>query len=584
MRNKLDPTTEEKIKLWLKDPYDVTYREWIKEMIQKDPKKIEACVTNELRFGTAGLRAKMGPGFGCINRTTIGKATQGVANYIHTMKEENSTPSVMICYDSREHSKEFAEQTAMVFAANNIRAHLSDAIRPTPLCSFGVRHYGCIAGVMITASHNPPEYNGFKVYWADGAQIVSPHDTKIINAVEAIQSIEEIKQTSLDNPLIEMVGEDLDRAYFEAIAPLCFNKEENLAKGKQLHIVYSPFCGAGFSMNPRALKQWGFTNITLVDSQKNPDGTFPTLKGKPNPEYPAALEEGIRTLKESHADIFLATDPDDDRINITVMHHDKPITLSGNQIAIVCLHYLLKTLSKEKRLPPDAAAITTIVSTRCFEEICNYYQIHFEGVLTGFKYIGEKIHMWEQTKEHSFIFGAEESCGFLYGTHARDKDAVQMSTLLSEIALHYKLQGKTLVDVLDEIHKLFGVHYETSLELANPDKLDEMLKAIGAMRKSPPQNFGSHKVHKIEDYQTGKGCNTHLNDTWDLLLPKSNVLAFTGDSMKIILRPSGTEPKVKVYIHLRSSSTTSIEETTQALKAEAEELKREIKERFFNFL
>ncbi len=379
-----------------------------------------------------------------MNDYTVRAATQGLANYL---KKESEKPSVLIGYDSRNHSKEFATEAAKVLAANGVKVFLYDHLRSVPLTSFGTRYLKCNAGIMITASHNPPQYNGYKVYWNHGGQVLPPHDQGIIAEVSKITDLSMVKSTSLTNPLIHEVGEEIDQAYLKEIAKLQPHPGEDHSRGKDFKIVYTPLHGGGITMVPQALEEWGFTNITYVEEQKEPNGDFPTVK-TPNPEEPETLKLGIELFKKVNGDIFIATDPDVDRLAVTVIHDGEPVSLNGNEIACVALEHLCRSLHETKEMPPKPMAVKSIVTTELFKDIATYHEVSCLDVLTGFKYIGQKISQWDEEKQanvqtHHFIFGAEESYGFLVGTHVRDKDAVIASCLLSDAALHMKRQGKT---------------------------------------------------------------------------------------------------------------------------------------------
>ncbi|MES2345903.1 MAG: phospho-sugar mutase [Chlamydiota bacterium] len=542
----IDNAVQKKLQTWLDGPYDEETKAFIRS---KKPEDLIDAFYTDLSFGTGGLRGIMGVGTNRMNRYTVQMATQGLANYI--LKQKESHPSVLIGYDSRHNSLFFAEETARVLAANGITAYLLNEMRPTPYISFATRHLKCTSGIMITASHNSAIYNGYKVYWKDGAQVVSPHDTGIMDEVHAIHSIADVKLSPLNDPLIKKtdVG-PLDQEYLSALRLLQLFPEENKKNGKSLNIVYTSLHGTGITTCPAALKDWGFTSIHYVEAQIKPDGDFPTVKF-PNPEYKEALQMGIDLLVQTNSDLLIANDPDADRMGIVVMHHNTPIILTGNQIATLCVHYLSETLTSQNAMPLKGAFITTIVSTELQKIIASHYKKPCFEVLTGFKYIGEKIHLWELGKDgaYEFLFGAEESYGFLRGTHARDKDATISSCLISEIALSAKSKGKTLVDVLNEIYKQFGLFKEKQLSVNfDPGKegMEKMLQVMNTLRKNPPQSILEKKVIQFTDYEKG-------NDG----LPPSDVLLFRlSDKSKLIIRPSGTEPKIKIYAEVQGESAT----------------------------
>ncbi len=453
----LDPTAQKNIDLWLQGPYDPQTKEEIHKMLMKHPKKAVDAFYTSLAFGTGGMRGVMGVGTNRMNRYTVGAATQGLANYINQQPKLKEGHSVFIGYDSRHHSREFAEETARVMAGNGIKAYLYSEIRPTPMISFGCRFKKCSAAVMITASHNPPEYNGYKVYWNDGAQILPPHDKNIIAEVQKITSPLQVKSVgSIKHPLVQMVRKDFDTFYFEAIKPLLIYPNEDKKYGSQIKIVYTSLHGTGITAVPKALQQAGFTNFVFVDKQMIPDGDFPTVPS-PNPEEPAALKMGMERLNQTQADLLIATDPDTDRVGVVIAHHGKPYLINGNQLACILLEQVIEALKSANRLPPKPAFIKTIATTELFTAICQAHQVACFNVLTGFKYIAEKIQLWEHDpKGYRFVFGGEESYGYLLGTETRDKDAVTAAVLIVEVALHARRKSKTLLDLLHGLYKKYG--------------------------------------------------------------------------------------------------------------------------------
>jgi phosphomannomutase len=493
-----------------------------------------------LKFGTGGLRGIMGGSPDQMNIATVKRATQGLATYIR--KKGNAEAGVFIGFDSRHHSREFALATARVLAGNGIKVFLMPEIRPTPFVSFACRHKKCQAAVMITASHNPKEYNGYKVYWSDGAQVVPPHDTAIMNEVEAVQEIREGEAQAVADP-------DLDHAYIEAIAAL----RHFSVDGSSLKITYSSLHGTGITLMPQALAAWGFSSIAYVKKQIIPDGDFPTVQF-PNPEYPETLQLGLKTLQETQSDILLVTDPDADRLAVAVMHENQPTILSGNEVASICIYFLCKTLSKLGKMPPNAAFITTIVTTELLTTIASSFQKPCFEVLTGFKYIGEKIHLWEEGDHaHQFLFGAEESYGYLLGTQGRDKDGLVSGCLIAEIALQLKLEKKTLVHLLHEIWNTYGIFREKQHAISLPpgkESLEKMAKLMARLRKEIPKTLGGQKVIEVEDFL--KGARN---------LPPSDVLLIRlADQSKLVIRPSGTEPKLKIYASVHQKTFPSIAE------------------------
>ncbi|HSX04821.1 MAG TPA: phospho-sugar mutase [Rhabdochlamydiaceae bacterium] len=547
--NSFPPDVQNRIKQWLEPPFDRATQEAVQQMIKTNPKDLLDAFSSTLGFGTGGMRALMGPGTTRMNIYTVRLATQGLANYIRKQSKAKERHTVFISYDSRHHSELFAHEAASVLAGNGIAVLLTREIRPTPYVSFGLRHDECIAGIMITASHNPKEYNGYKVYWSDGGQVVPPHDQGIIAEVNAISSLDQVHSAPLTSPLITLVELSLDLDYLAAIHKVQLNIAENKRVGNSLKITYTPVHGTGIKLVPRALKDWGFSNINLVGAQSVIDGNFPTVK-VPNPEYAETLHLGVEQLMNSGSDILLATDPDADRVAVATMHHGKAYILNGNEIASICVEYICQTLTEQKKMPKNGAVVTTIVSTDMIRTICKAYGCSCIEVLTGFKYIGECIHKWELSHEHKFLFGAEESYGYLIGTHSRDKDAVVSACLLAEIALFMKVEGRTLLDFLYDIYKKYGIFREKQLTVDFPGQQEKIRAAMQKLRANPPKTILNEKVAVLEDYQ--KGFNG---------LPKSDVLLFRlEDESKLVVRPSGTEPKLKIYAGVRLKSFPSLQE------------------------
>lgn len=534
---------------WLEDPaYDKETKAEIKKLL-KNPEQLTDAFFTDLSFGTGGLRGVMGVGTNRMNIYTIRKTTQGLANYIK--KQGLPAKGVVIGFDSRHHSLEFAAETARVLAGNGIGVYLLKELRPTPFISFACRHLKAQAAVMITASHNPKEYNGYKVYWQDGGQVVPPHDKGIITEVHQVISQTDVKLSDLSSPLIS-IPEGLDDAYIRAITDLQLFPREN---HKSLKISYTSLHGTGITLMPETLAAWGFSKPHFVDSQIVPDGNFPTVHF-PNPEYPEALKAGIEDLVFAESDLLLATDPDADRLGVVVRHQGKPITLTGNELAAIGAYFICKTLSDQNRLPKNGALVTTIVTTQLLKSIAQAFNIVCFEVLTGFKYIGEKIHEWDQKPLHHFLFGAEESYGFLMGTHSRDKDGIIAGCLFAEIAFRMKTQNKTLVDLLYEIYKKFGIFREKQLSLSFEEGkkgLDTIHQLISRLRDNPPATLGGKKILATKDL-------LHHSDL-PPNHPRADVLIFhLEDECQAIIRPSGTEPKLKIYLSTRTGNFTSIEE------------------------
>lgn len=524
---------------WLEGLFDEKTKDEIRQLQKVSPQELEKAFGSTLKFGTGGMREIMGVGTARMNRYTIQMATQGLATAVKKAVPEEPLRA-FIGYDSRHHSKEFAEETAKVLAANGFEVYLPKDLCTTPFTSFACRELKCHAAVMITASHNPPEYNGYKVYWQDGAQIVAPHDAEIVAAVKAITDISQVEQS--ESGKILPAPTDLYDKYFQAITPLAFFPKENHKKGSELKILYTSLHGSGITLTPRGLKEWGFTNVALVKEQCIPDGNFPTTPS-PNPESEEGLSLGCKKLQETNSDILIANDPDADRIGIAIMHEGKPLRFSGNEMAIICLHHILSS----KTPPKNSAVVTTIVTTELFHIIASAFDTACFEVLTGFKYIGEKIHEWEDGT-HTFLFGAEESMGYLIGTHSRDKDATVMACLISEIALKCKNQNKTLYDYLQSLYETYGSYREKVFLFPLTDGKME------SIRKNHPKQFFDKKITQTIDYME------------ETPLPKSNVLQFRlEDGSKLIFRPSGTEPKIKVYLSLKNQNADELDRRGEIL-------------------
>ncbi len=562
----LPPEIQKRVQSWLTGSYDQQTKDEIKTKLAHDPQDVIDAFYRDLDFGTGGLRGLMGPGTNRLNIYTIRRATQGLANYIRKTEPKNKQAPVVIGFDSRHHSQEFAEESARVLAGSGIPVFLFRELRPTPLVSFACRYKKCQAAIMITASHNPAVYNGYKVYWSDGAQVVSPHDEGIIQEVEAIQDLMSIQLAPLDSPLITILSNEIDEAYIKAIRPLQMRGDIDKKEGQQLVIAYTSLHGTGITLAPKALQDWGFSHIFYEQKQIIPDGDFPTVKF-PNPEFKETLALGIDLLLKEKADILLANDPDADRLGMAVLHHGEAQILTGNQIASICVEYLCKHLQELGKLQPTCAFITTIVSTEMISCIAKNWKATCFEVLTGFKFIGEMIHLWETSgNPYRFIFGAEESYGYLLGSDvARDKDAIISSCLFAEIALYAKSQGKTFVDLLEEIYKKYGVFREDQKSLSFPpskEGFEKMERLMTALRKNPPQNFCGKAVIMIEDYLESTRHFIQEKKNESLTLPKSDVLLFRlQDGSRLVIRPSGTEPKIKLYGSVKQEKITDLSST-----------------------
>ena len=525
-----------------------------------------------------GLRGIMGVGTNRMNKYTVGMATQGLANYILKMFPEKTDCKVAIAYDSRNNSKFFAQVTADVMSANNIKVYLFEELRPTPELSFAIRQLGCQSGVVITASHNPKEYNGYKAYWEDGGQLISPHDTNVIDEVLKINDISQVKFEG--NPqLIEMIGENIDKVYLEKLKSLSLSPDL-IKKHKNLSIVYTALHGTGITLVPRALKELGFENIHIVEQQDIPDGNFPTLKS-PNPEEKAALEMAIEKAGKVNANLVLATDPDADRVGIAVKNDKGDYVLfNGNQTASVLIYYLLNKWKENGKITGNEYIVKTIVTSELLKDIALKNGVESYDVLTGFKYIAEIILKLEGKK--TFIGGGEESYGYLVGDFVRDKDAVISCCMISEMAAWAAESNKTFYDILIDLYAEYGFYKEDLLSITRKGKsgAEEIQQMMAVYRNLPPTAINGSKVIMIKDYgnQIAIDCNNNTSQVIDL--PKSNVLQFfTEDGSKITIRPSGTEPKIKFYFGVKDvlSSKAEFESVNQKLDAKIKSIIADMK-------
>lgn len=565
----MDPSVQKKVTYWLTGPFDLTTKKEVEEL-QKNPSALADAFFSDLSFGTGGLRALMGVGTSRLNVYTIRKATQGVANYL---KKHSSSPSVVIAFDSRHHSEEFAKEASCTLAGNGITVYLIPELRPTPYLSFACRYKQATSAIMITASHNPKEYNGYKVYGSDGAQVVSPQDEEIMKEMDLVD-FSSINLAPITDPLIHTLSlPDLDQAYLKAIKPLQTDQPDK----DSLQIIYTSLHGTGITMIPQALSSWGFSSVHFVEKQVIVDGNFSTAPS-PNPEDPKAMHLAMLELAERQADIAIASDPDADRIGVAILHKGKPILLTGNEIAAICTHFLAS-----QPHPKNSAVITTIVTTELLKKICKQAKIKLVEVLTGFKYIGEKILEWEQNPPSPhFLFGAEESYGYLIGTHARDKDGIVSSCLIAEIALAAKKQGKTLLDALYALYEEYGVFREKQASLnfsPGMEGMQTMQRVMKALRTKPPIQIHGQEVIYIEDYQTGFKTDLRTSIQEPLTLPSSDVLTFRlKDHSRLVIRPSGTEPKLKIYAGVESSHFSSAQEGIQECDKRLNDLLKNLKE------
>jgi phosphoglucomutase len=546
----MSPETTQKIATWLNGNYDEATKNAIKELQSANTSELEESFYKNLEFGTGGLRGIMGVGTNRINKYTIGMATQGFANYL-LKTYTNESISVAIGHDSRNNSRFFAETTAQVFAANGITVHIFETLRPTPELSFAIRHLGCKAGVVCTASHNPKEYNGYKAYWNDGGQLVPPHDKNVIKEVEAIQSVDEVKWTGGDAN-IHIMGISMDDAYINMVKSLSVYPEV-ITSQKDLKIVYTPIHGTGITLVPRVLSEFGFTNVTVVEEQANPDGNFPTV-GYPNPEESETMAIGLAKAKALDADILLGTDPDADRVGIGVKNHKGEwVLMNGNQTAVLAFAYMMEARKAKGIAQPNDMVITTIVTTEMINKVAKQNQVNCYNVLTGFKWIAELIK--EKEAKENYIIGGEESFGLMIGDQIRDKDAVSAVALLCEMAAYEKSKGRTLFDKMIDLYVQYGFYYENLISITKKgmNGQQEIAAMMDGYRKNPPAEINGVKVVSLLDYELQKGTNLITGETWTIQLPKSNVLQFvTADDSKISARPSGTEPKIKFYFSVNT--------------------------------
>ena len=556
---------------WLANPYfDEATKEELKG-ISEDENEIKERFYMDLEFGTAGLRGIIGAGTNRMNIYVVRRATQGLANYI--AKVDKKAQGVAIAYDSRHMSPEFAEESALCLAANGIKAYIFESLRPTPELSFAVRHLGCVAGINVTASHNPPEYNGYKVYWEDGAQITPPHDSGIMGEVKSISDWNTVKTMDKAEAekadLFQVIGKEVDDAYMAELKKQVIHMDAIEKEGKNLKIVYTPLHGTGNIPARRILKELGFENVYVVKEQELPDGDFPTVS-YPNPEAAEAFELGLKLAKEVDADLVLATDPDADRLGVRVKdkngeYHD----LTGNMSGCLLANYeLSQRKAVNGSLPEDGALIKTIVTTNLADAIAKGYGVNLIEVLTGFKFIGQQILGFENSGKGSYLFGFEESYGCLIGTYARDKDAIVATMALCEAAAYYKTQGKTLWDAMIEMYEQFGYYKDAiqSVTMKGIEGLQKIQEIMNSLRQNPPAEFAGHKVTAVRDYKADTITDVTTGAVKPTGLPNSNVLYYElTDDAWVCVRPSGTEPKVKFYYGVKGTSLADADEKSDIM-------------------
>lgn len=566
----IEPEILEKINNWLRQPIDEDDKQWILNNLETNPQELIEAFYQDLEFGTGGLRGIIGIGSNRMNKYTVSIATQGLANYI--LQNANKPFKVVIAYDSRNMSKEFANISAEVLSANEIEVFLFSELRPTPLLSFAVRYLQATAGIVITASHNPKQYNGYKVYWSDGGQLVPPHDKGVIDEVKKVGEYSNVKK-NINKFLIHIINDEIDSAYLNQLNNLQFLSE---IVPKYQKIVYTPLHGTGVTLVPKALHSWGFDNLFLVEEQSIPDGNFPTTKS-PNPEEKAAMELAINKAKQIDADLILATDPDADRVGTGIkMSNNEYKLLNGNQIASLLTYYNLEMLKQLNSLPSNAFIVKTIVTTELMRKIADEYNVKTYDVLTGFKYIAELIRLKEGKEK--FICGGEESYGFLSADWVRDKDAIMTSCQIAELQEYAAMNGKTLMDILEMLYEKYGYFLEDqkSISMTGIEGMENMKKLMDNYRNNPPEMINNIPVVKILDYQISKAKNIKNNSIDNIDLPKSNVLQFIlEDDTKITIRPSGTEPKIKYYFAIvkKNINNESFEQIWAKLFSEMEKLK-----------
>lgn len=568
---------EAKAKQWLTPVFDADTQKAVKEMLDKEDKTdlIESFYKN-LEFGTGGLRGIMGAGSNRMNVYTVGMATQGFANYLKKNFADREQISVVVCHDCRNNSRLFAETVANIFSANGIKVYLFDDMRPTPECSFAIRHLGCQSGVNITASHNPKEYNGYKAYWADGAQVLAPHDTGIIDEVNKVK-VADVKFDG-NKELIQIIGEDIDKVYLDLIHGISIDPEV-IKRQKDLKIVYTPLHGTGMTLIPRSLKLWGFENVHCVEEQMVKSGDFPTVVS-PNPENGEALTLALRDAKAIDADIVMASDPDADRVGMACKN-DKGewILINGNQTCLLFLYYIIRNRQAKGLMKPTDFIVKTIVTTEVIRKIADKQHIEMRDCYTGFKWIAREIALSEGKQQ--YIGGGEESYGFLAEDFVRDKDAVSACSLLAEICAWAKDQGKTLYDVVMDIYLEYGFSKEFTVNVVKPGKTgaDEIKQMMTDFRNNPPQELGGSKVVLWKDYDSLEQRDAAGNVTKIDMPTTSNVLQwFCDDETKISVRPSGTEPKIKFYIEVKDTMKCAgcYERCNDAAEAKIEAIKKSL--------
>ncbi len=567
----MDAAIQQKVNTWLNGNYDQATKDEINRLLKENPDELTDAFYQNLEFGTGGMRGLMGVGTNRMNKYTIGTATQGFANYLRKSKGTDAEIKVAIAHDSRNNSRFFAETTANVFAANGIKVFLFDTLRPTPELSFAIRTLKCNGGVVCTASHNPKEYNGYKAYGDDGGQLVPPHDKNVVNEVNAIKTVDDIKWSG-GEANITIIGSEMDAEYIKMVKTLSVYPDV-IAKQHDLKIVYTPIHGSGIMLVPQVLKTFGFTNVNIVLEQEIPDGNFPTV-GYPNPEEPETMSLAIKKAKELDADILLGTDPDADRVGIGIKNHKGEwILMNGNQTAVLGFTYLIEARKAKGIAQANDMVVKTIVTSDMIDEVAKDNGVACYNVLTGFKWIAELIK--EKEGKENYVIGGEESFGMMVGDKVRDKDAVSAVAFLCEMAAYEKEQGKPLYDKLIDLYVKYGFYLEKLISITKKGMRgqEEIAEMMQGYRDAPPKIINGSPVVQLLDYQLQVGKNLQTGESHAITLPQSNVLQFIlEDGTKISARPSGTEPKIKFYfsVHTKLESKERYDETHALLEARIE--------------
>jgi phosphoglucomutase len=553
----MDAAIQNKVNAWLNGNFDQATKDEVLKLQKDNPNELADSFYRNLEFGTGGLRGIMGVGTNRMNKYTVGMATQGYANYLK-QSFPGKEVKVAIAHDSRNNSRFFAETTANVFGANGIKVYLFESLRPTPELSFAIRHFKCQGGVVCTASHNPKEYNGYKAYWDDGGQMVPPHDKNVIKEVEKIASVDDVKWSGGESN-ITLIGKEVDNAYMDMVKSLSVYPDV-IAKQHDLKIVYTPIHGTGIMLVPEVLKRFGFTNVTIVDEQKEPNGNFPTV-GYPNPEEKETMSIGLAKAKALDADILLGTDPDADRVGIGIKdNHGEWVLMNGNQTAVLAFNYMMEARKAKGIAQPNDMVITTIVTTGMINRIAERYNVACYNVLTGFKWIAEMIK--EKEGKENYVIGGEESFGLMIGDRIRDKDAVSAVAILCEMAAYEKNKGRSLFEKLLDLYVENGFYKEDLISITKKgmDGQQQIAAMMESYRSNPPKAINGSPVVQLLDYELSKGTNPQTGEEWAIKLPKSNVLQFVlADGTLISARPSGTEPKIKFYFSINEKLNSPAE-------------------------